>query len=383
MDFSWTADQLVLKDSIIEFATTNLNEGLAEREKNGQFPREAWRKAAEFGLLSLSIPSTYNSSGVDTDLMSAVLAMEALGYGSRDNGLNLAIAAQMWTVQHPISEFGTEDQKQRYLPAMCAGELIGAHAVTEPEAGSDHLAMQTRAVPVDGGYRLTGRKQYITLGPIADVALVFATTDPDKGRWGITAFLVDTETPGCVAGPVREKMGLRTVPMGDLTLTDCFVPESNRLGPEGAGASLSAGALGIERCFILATQVGAMGRQLEEAVRFARTRRQFGQPVGKFQSVSNRIADMKLALDTSQLLLYKVAWMIRDDQDVTLESAMLKWLLSEAFVETSLSAIRTQGAAGYLSDNEIERDLRDAVGGLLYAGTNDIQRNLVARMLGL
>ncbi len=383
MDFSWTSDQLALKDSIVEFAAANLNEGVAEREKNGQFPREAWQKAADFGLLSLSVPSEYNSSGVDTDLMSAVLAMEALGYGSRDNGLNLAFAAQMWTVQHPISEFGTEDQKRRYLPAMCAGELIGAHAVTEAEAGSDHLAMQTRAVPVEAGYRLTGRKQYITLGPIADVALVFATTDPDKGRWGITAFLVDTETPGCVAGPVREKMGLRAVPMGDLTLTDCFVPESNRLGPEGAGASLSAGALGIERCFILATQVGAMGRQVEEAVRFARTRRQFGQPVGKFQSVSNRIADMKLALDTSQLLLYKVAWMIQDDQDVTLESAMLKWLLSEAFVETSLSAIRTRGAAGYLSENEIERDLRDAVGGLLYAGTNDIQRNLVARMLGL
>ena len=214
MDFSWTDEQLALRDSIVEFASSTLNAGLADRERTGEFPRQAWNSCAEFGLQSLAVPSSYNSSGVDTDLLSAVLAMEALGYGCRDNGLNLALAAQMWTVQHPINEFGTEEQKRKYLPAMCAGELIGAHAVTEPEAGSDHLAMQTRADRVEGGYRLTGTKRYITLGPVADLALVFATTDPEQGRWGLTAFLVDTDSPGCDAGTAREKMGLRTVPLG-------------------------------------------------------------------------------------------------------------------------------------------------------------------------
>lgn len=383
MDFSWTPEQTALRGAVAEFAATTLNEDLVERDHRGGFDARAWAACAEFGLLSMSVPAAYNSSGVDTDLVTAALVMEALGYGCRDNGLSLAVAAQMWTVQHPIAEFGTEEQKQQYLPAMCAGELIGAHAVTEPNAGSDHLAMETRAVPVDGGYVLTGTKRYITLGPIADVALVFATTDPEKGRWGLSTFLVDLSSPGCTRGAVRDKMGLRTVPMGDLEFAECFVPESARLGSEGAGASISGTALGVERCFILATQVGAMERQLEDAVEFARTRHQFGRPIGKFQAVANRIAAMKLSLETGRLLLYKVAWMLAAGESITLDAALLKLHLSETFVTSSLDAIRTRGGAGYLTEHEVERDLRDAVGGLLYAGTNDIQQVVVARMLGL
>ncbi|MDJ0954058.1 MAG: acyl-CoA dehydrogenase family protein [Acidimicrobiia bacterium] len=382
MDFAWTEEQLALRESIRGFAET-LNEDLVARERAGAFPHDLWRRAADFGLLSMSIPPAYNSTGNEVDIMDGVVAMEALGYGCRDNGLNLAIAAQMWTVQYPINEFGSEEQKAKYLPAMCRGELIGAHAVTEPEAGSDHMALQTHARRVADGYLLTGHKRYITLGPVADVALVFATVDPDKGRWGLTAFLVDTASEGCEVGPVRDKMGLRTVPMGDLIFTDCFVPEENRLGPEGAGASISGSSLGVERCLILATQVGAMERQLEQAVAYAKSRKQFGQPVGKFQSVSNRIADMRLALETARLLLYKVAWMIREEEPMTMEAALLKLHLSETFVQSSLDAVRTFGGAGYLTEIEIERDLRDSVGGLLYAGTNDIQRLVVARMLGL
>ena len=382
MDFTWTDEQLALRDSVVEFAAT-LNDGLVAREKAGVFPRDLWQSCADFGLLSMSIPGSHNATGTDTDLMSGVLAMEALGYGCHDNGLNLALAAQMWTVQYPINTFGTEEQKSKYLPAMCRGELIGAHAVTEPDAGSDHMAMQTLATPVEGGYSLTGHKRYITLGPVADVALVFATVDPEKGRWGLSAFLVDTASEGCEVGQVRDKMGLRTVPMGDLTFDECFVSAGNRLGPEGAGASISGSSLGVERCFILATQVGAMERQLEQAIAYARSRKQFGKSIGKFQSVSNRIADMRLALETARLLLYKVAWMIERDDPVTLEAALLKLHLSETFVQSSLDAIRTHGGAGYLTEFEVERDLRDSVGGLLYAGTNDIQRLLVSRMLGL
>jgi alkylation response protein AidB-like acyl-CoA dehydrogenase len=382
MDFSWTEEQQALHDRVVEFGAT-LDADLEARDRTGTFPEDAWARCADFGLLSMSVPSDYNASGVDTDLMSAVLAMEALGSGCRDNGLNLAVAAHMWTVQYPIAEFGTEEQKHRYLPAMCAGELIGAHAVTEPDAGSDHAALQTHARRTDGGYILNGTKRYITLGPVADLALVFATVDPDRGRWGLTAFLVETASEGCEAGPVRDKMGLRTVPMSDLVFTDCFVPDGSLLGAEGAGASISASSLGVERCFILATHVGTMRRQLDEAVAFAKRRRQFGQPIGKFQSVSNRIADMRLGLETARLLLYKVAWMIERGRNVTLESALLKLHLSELFVASSLDVIRTLGGAGYLTDGGVERDLRDAVGGLLYAGTNDIQRLLVARMLGL
>ena len=195
--------------------------------------------------------------------------------------------------------------------------------------------------------------------------------------------LVETDRKGCDTTVVREKMGLRTVPMGDVVLSDCFVPEANRLGPEGAGASISSGSLAVERSFLLSTNVGTLQRQLEEAIAHAQERRQFGKPIGKFQSVSNRIADMKLKLETARLLLYKLAWMLEQGESVALEAALLKLHLSEVMVESSLDAIRIHGGAGYLTDAEIERDLRDAVGGVLYAGTSDIQRVLVARLLGL
>lgn len=382
MDFAWTEEQLARKEAISSFADS-LNADVIARDRTATFPREEWMRCAEFGIQSMAIPSAYNPSGVDTDILSAALYTEAFGYGCRDNGLSLALAAHMWTVAHPIGEVGSDDQRRRYLPGMSDGSLIGAHAVTEPDAGSDHLAMQTIAEPVEGGYRLTGVKQFITLGPVADLALVFATVDPSKGRWGLTAFLVETEWSGCVPNPPRDKMGLRTVPLGDLEFDGCFVPDANRLGNEGAGASISSRALGVERCFVLANQVGVMHRQLEEAVDYAKTRRQFDQPIGKFQSVSNRIADMRLALEVSQLLLYRVAWLLSVGEPVTLEAALLKLYLSESFISTSLDAIRIHGGKGYLTETGLERDLRDAVGGVIYAGTSDIQRLLIARMLGL
>lgn len=382
MDFSWTEEELALRDRVAAFAAT-LNDDALARDREGVFAHEAWMRCAEFGMQSMPIPSEYNSSGIDTDLLSAVLAMEAFGYGCRDNGLSTALAAQMWTVQRPISEHGTEEQKRRYLPLMCSGEIIGAHCVSEFEAGSDHLAMETKATPADGGYVLNGAKRWITLGPISDLALVFATTDPSKGRWGLTAFLVETDSPGCERRPVRDKMGLRTVPMGDVIFEDCFVPEANRLGPEGAGATISNGALAVERCFILSSQIGNMEYQLERSIEYAKTRRQFGQPIGKFQSVSNRIADMKLKLETTRLLLYRTGWKIAQGQKVTLDSALLKLHLSESLVESSLDAIRIHGARGYVSETGVEKDLRDAVGSVIYAGTSDIQRLLIARLLGL
>jgi len=269
------------------------------------------------------------------------------------------------------------------LPPLCSGEWIGAHAVTEPNTGSDIFSLETTAEKCAGGYRLNGTKRLITLAPIANVALVFATVDTKLGKWGVTAFLVERDSPGYQASPSRDKMGLRTVPIGEITLEDCFVPESNRLGAEGSGFALSQHSLEYERCCILASQVGAMESQLETAVQFARTREQFGKPIGKFQSVSNRVADMKLRLETAKLLLYKVAWLKQQDQPAMLEAALLKLYLSECYVDSSFDAIRIHGGKGYLSDEGVERDLRDAIGGVLYAGTSDIQRNIIAGLMGL
>jgi alkylation response protein AidB-like acyl-CoA dehydrogenase len=183
--------------------------------------------------------------------------------------------------------------------------------------------------------------------------------------------------------PAQHKMGLRTVPIGTLQFDECVVPASARLGPEGAGVCISNHSLEVERCCILASQLGAMERQLQRAIAYARSRTQFGQTIGKFQSVSNRIADMKLRIETARLLLYKVAWLVDRGQPAMMEAALLKLYLSEAFVESGLDAIRVHGGLGYLSETGVERDLRDAVGGVLYAGTSDIQRNIVSRLLGL
>ncbi|RMF31381.1 MAG: acyl-CoA dehydrogenase [Bacteroidetes bacterium] len=383
MDFSWSEKQKTLRQETAAFAAS-LNEDLPERERAGRFSPELWRRCAAFGIQGLAAPAAWGGRWEgEVDILSSMLAMEGFGYGCRDNGLAFGLNAQMWTVQLPLVHFGTPEQQERFLPPLVRGEWVAAHALTEPDSGSDVFSMQTVAKKCPGGYRLQGRKCLVTFAPIADLALVFANARPEAGKWGITAFLLERGTPGFTQGPVQEKMGLRTVPIGELFFDDCFVPEENRLGKEGAGLAISNHSLEYERCSILASQLGAMERQLEEAVAYARSRKQFGQPIGRFQAVAHRLADMKLRLETARLLLYKVAWLKQHNQNAMLEAALLKLHLSECFAASSLDAIRVHGGTGYLSQTGVERDLRDAVGGLLYAGTSDIQRNIIARLLGL
>lgn len=382
MDFGWTDEQLARRAAALDFARRELaDDTLDVRDHEGRFERALWERCARFGILGLSVPAEFG--GCEIDLPTAMLVMEGLGEGCPDNGLAFALNAQLWTVQRPIVRFGTDEQKRRYLPGLCDGTLLGAHALTEPDAGSDAFSLTMRADRRGSEYVLNGTKCLVTLAPVADVVLVFASTNPAAGKWGISAFVVERDAPGLRAAPMQHKMGLRTVPIGALHFEECVVPESARLGPEGAGVSISNHSLEVERCCILASQLGAMERQLQRAVGYARSRRQFGQPIGKFQSVSNRVADMKLRIETARLLLYKVAWLVQRGQPAMMEAAVLKLYLSEAFVESGLDAIRIHGGIGYLSETGVERDLRDAVGGVLYAGTSDIQRNIISRLLGL
>ena len=381
MDFSWTEEQLKFKKAVIEFAQKELNDGLIDRDRQGELARENWKKCAQMGILGLAIPEEYGGSG--TDILTTMLVMEGLGYGCRDNGLIFAMNAQMWSVQHPILTFGTEAQKQKYLPGLCSGELIGAHGMSEPDSGSDAYSLRARAERTSHGYLLNGTKTFVTNAPVADMALVFATVDPAKGRGGVSAFLLDRGTPGFRVSRNIEKMGLRTSPMGELILEDCGVPAESRLGAEGAGTAIFNSSMEWERSCILGSHIGVMERQLEAGIRYARERRQFGQPIGKFQSVANRIADMKVRLETARLLLYKVAWLNQMGKPAIMEAALAKLYLSECFVQSSLDAIRTYGGYGYMTEMEVERDLRDAVGGTLYSGTSDIQRMIIARWLGL
>jgi alkylation response protein AidB-like acyl-CoA dehydrogenase len=280
-------------------------------------------------------------------------------------------------------KFGTEEQKKRYLPGLCDGRLLGANAASEPEAGSDIFSMASRAERRGDGWVLNGRKTWITSGAIADLLVCFASTDPSKGVLGLTAFLIERGTPGFSVARNIENLGLRTAPMAELVLEDCYVPSSSILGREGRGSTIFNAALEWERGAILAGIVGTMRRQIDQCVDRARARKQFGQAIGKFQSVSNRIVDMTIRMETSRYMVYRYAWAKASEKDAALWASMAKLHVSESFMQNSLDAVRHFGAAGFVSDGERERDLRDSVGGVIFSGTNDIQRNLIAQHLRL
>lgn len=381
MDFSWSDDQLALRRSIVEFAQRELGEGILADDRSGTLSRSKWRKCAEMGIHGLAVPEAYGGTG--HDVLTTVLALEALGYGCADAGLLFAIGAQMWAVQAPILRFGSEEQRRHYLPRLIAGEIIGAHAITEPGSGSDTFSMTATAERRGEEYVLNGSKTFATNAPIADVFVVFATTNPKRGFMGVTAFLVDKGTPGLTAGKAIDKMGIRTSPMGEVFLSDCVVPASSRLGGEGNGGTIFTHSMGWERTCILAGAVGAMERQLDTCIAYATQREQFGKAIGKFQSVSNKIVQMKIRFETSRLLLYRAAWLRANGQDATTEVAMAKLCISEAHVASSLDAIQIHGGYGYSTETGIERDLRDAVGSRIYSGTSEIQHEIIARAIGL
>ena len=381
MDFALTAEQRELTDAATAFARQELNRDLAGREKAGEFPRDAWLACAKFGVQGLPVPAELGGAGAD--VLTTALVMEALGYGCRDNGLLFSLNAQMWSVQLPLVTFGSPAQQQAYLPGLVSGDIIGAHAMTEPGSGSDALHARARAERRGDQYILNGVKQYITNAPVADVALVYAA-DPDQpGLAGLSAFLVDAATRGVAVSSGFEKMGLRTSPMGEITLHDCVIPADNRLGPEGAGMAVFNSSMEWERSCLFASAVGAMRRQLDACVRYARSRQQFGQPIGKFQGVSSKLADMYVRLEAARLLIYRVAWLKQQGRSAPAEAAAAKLFTSEAFVRSSEDAIQVHGAWGYLKDAGIEQDLRDAVASTIYSGTSEIQRLVLARMLGL
>ena len=382
MDFTFTEEQKILRDEVIRFAQKELNEGILERDRAQEFDRSLWEKCGEMGLQGLPVPEEYG--GIGADPLTTAVVLEALGYGCRDGGLVFGICAHILACVVPIVKHGTDDQKQRYLPGLSDGSMIAVNGISEPGSGSDAFAMQTHAVPRDGGFVLNGTKTFSSNGPVADLAVVYAVTDPGKGyHGGITAFLVECDSPGYTPGQKFEKMGLRTCPIGELILEDVFVPEENVIGGVGGGGPIFAQSMEWERACLVASHVGAMERLLEDAIQYARERKASGQPIGRFQAVAHRLADFKVRLEASRLLTYRAASKLDNDRKVGLDASIAKLFVSEAFVESAMDAIRTLGGYGFMAEYEAERALRDSVGGTLYSGTSDIQRNIIARWLGL
>jgi alkylation response protein AidB-like acyl-CoA dehydrogenase len=388
MDFSLSEEQAAFKKSVYDFAKKELDprgtgphSAMYEREKKSEFFAEGLKKAAEFGILALPIPEQYG--GLGRDVIDCTLAMQALGEACPDSGLLFTISSTVFTCEIPLLLFGSEEQKQRYLPRMVTGELIGCHAMSEPEAGSDAFSIRTTAELRDGKYYLNGSKTFISNAPIAGLFLIFATTDRKKGWAGVTGFLVEAGAKGLSVGKPLEKMGLKTSPTGEVTLEDVEVDPRMILGKRGQGSAIFNAEMEWERSCLFAIHLGTMQRQLAATVQYVKDRKQFGQSVGSFQAVSHKIADMRVRIELGELILYKVAWMKSRGMRASLESAISKLFVSESFVQSSLDAVQLRGGYGYMSEYEAERDVRDAIGSRIYSGTNEIQKNIIASLLGL
>jgi alkylation response protein AidB-like acyl-CoA dehydrogenase len=381
MNLELTEEQQQLQKAAIEFARAELNDDVLRRDRQELFSFEGWKKCARFGALGSPVPPEYGGQGLG--ITEVIAIMEGLGYGTRDQGLLFSINAHLWTNSLPLVVYGSEEQRRKYLPGLCNGELIGANGASEPDAGSDIFSMRTRAERYGDCYILNGSKTFVSNAPVASLFVVYATVDARLGPMGITAFLIERDTPGLTVSRGLEKMGLRTSPMAEVTLENCTIPAANRLGREGRGVTIFESSMEWERGCILANYLGLMKRQLENCIEHVRTRKQFGKPIGKFQSVANRIVDMKVRLDTCRPLVYRIGWLKEQNKSAMLESAIAKLYVSESLVSSCMDALQLYGGYGYMVEQGIERELRDALGSTLYSGTSEIQRNVIAKYLGI
>jgi alkylation response protein AidB-like acyl-CoA dehydrogenase len=377
VEFSWTKEQLALRRSVIQFARAELTHDQYEHDAREEFSWDAWKKCAQFGIHGLPIPQEYGGRG--DDILTTACALEALGYASRDNGLIFSINAHMWSAEIPFLMFGNEAQKLRYLPKLVSGEFVGIHAMTEPGAGSDAFgSLRSRAERKGDRYVINGSKTFITNAPIADVVIVFANLEPEKGPRGISGFIVDKGTPGFNISRKLHKSGLRTSPMAELAFVDCEVPVENLLGKEGAGVAIFTASMEWERICILASQLGTMQRLIESCVRHTLERKKANK---EYASFSARIAEMEIRLETSRLVLYQAAWLKSQGKHPLREAAICKAYVAEACVQTCLDAVQIFGPA--IVDCQIERELRDALSGRIYSGTSEVQKSIISGLHGL
>jgi len=380
MDFALTEDQEGYRDCVMKFARKELNAHAAEYDAAGTFPREEWGKAAAEGLTALCIPQAYG--GLGYDLVTTAAIMDAFGYACVDSGLVHAVGAHLISAT-TINLFGTEEQKRKYLPPMCRGEWIGATAATEPEAGSDSGAIRTRAEKCDGGFLINGNKMFISNGPVADVVLVLAVTDPTRKSLGrISCLIVDGNTEGFRRGKPLEKMGLRSLPTSELVFMDCRIPAGNVLGKEGQGSLIFGESMEWERVLLFACQAGMLQRVLENSATYAGQRVQFGQQIAKFQSVSNKIANMRVSMELARLAVYKTAWLKDRGKRAALESSITKLFVSESLKAACLDAVQIHGAYGFSREYPVERELRDSIAATIYSGSSEVQRNIISRLSG-
>ena len=380
MDFSFTDEQKLLKQQVVEFAQKEIAPGAAERDEEARFDRDIWDKAAELGYMGLPFPEEYGGSGAS--VVDTCVVGEALGYGGLDSGFTLSWGAHVVIGGVPIWQLGNDEQKQKYLPKIASGEWISGLGLTEPEAGSDAAGILTTADKKDGYYVLNGTKTFITNGPIGEVFVVLAKTDKEKGSAGISGFIIEKGFPGFSIGKEIDKMGNRSSPTSELVFDNCEVPAENLLGEENKGfMGVALATLEWERSVMLAPAIGIMEAHLEACIKYAKGRKQFGRPISSFQAIQFKLADMKVWLETGRWVLYNVAW--TKDQGIMdpLMASVSKLYITEVALKSADQAVQIHGGYGYTKEYAVERALRDAKLGTLGGGTSEIQRWIIGRLL--
>jgi butyryl-CoA dehydrogenase len=377
MDFELAEEQQMVRETTRAFVEREVKPVAQRLDREAIYPSELVKRLGELGLMGILVPQEFGGSGMD--LLSCVVAMEEISKAWAS--LAVAMSVQNSLVCAPIARFGSAAQKKKYLPSLARGERLGCYALTEPGSGSDAGSIQTRAKRVDDDFVLNGNKIFATNGNRADLAIVYAVTDPARGKKGISAFIVEKNSPGFVVGKLEDKLGLRSSDTASLLFEDCPVPGENLLGTEGEGFTIALATLDGGRIGIAAQALGIAQGCLEESVPYAQQRRQFGRAIAEFEAIQWMLADMATEIDAARLLTYRAAWLAEQGRTFTKEAAMAKLFASEAANRAAYKAIQIFGGYGYTKEFAVERFFRDARITTIYEGTSEIQRLVIARRL--
>jgi alkylation response protein AidB-like acyl-CoA dehydrogenase len=377
MNFDLTETQLMIRDTARKFATDELAPNAAERDEKEIFPEEFIKKLGELGFMGMMVPEQYGGSGLDT--ISYVLAMEEISKADASCGVIMSVNNSL--VCHGLNEWGTEEQKQKFLVPLASGKKLGAFALSEPEAGSDATNQMTTATRVGDNYIINGTKNFITNGSHADVVLVMATTDKTKGSHGISAFIVEKDSPGFRVAKKENKMGIRSSDTVSLAFEDCKVPAANRIGEEGFGFKFAMKTLDGGRIGIASQALGIAQASLEASVQYSKQRKAFGKMLSELQAIQFMISEMATKIDAARLLILQAAAAKDAGRPYGSFSAMAKLFASKVAVDAALDAIQIHGGYGYMKEYNVERYLRDAKITEIYEGTSEVQRIVIARSL--
>jgi len=376
VDFGFSEEQLMIQDVARRIAQEEIAPSAEHHDRTGEFPLENIRLLGENGLMGIEVPAEYGGAGMDP--VAYVLAMVEIAAGDAAHSTIMSVNNSLFC--NGILTHGSEEQKQKYVRAIAEGAEIGAFALTEPQSGSDATAMRCRAAKQDdGSYRVTGKKSWITSGPVAKYIVLFAMTEPDKGARGITAFLVDTARDGFHRGKTEPKLGIRASATCEIEFSDYVVQPDEVLGKEGEGFKIAMGVLDAGRIGIASQAVGIARAAYEATLEYVRERKAFGQPIGAFQMTQAKIADMKCKLDAALLLTLRAAWLKGQGKKFSSEAAIAKLTASEAAMWIAHQALQIHGGMGYSKEMPIERYFRDAKITEIYEGTSEIQRLVIAR----